>query len=70
MFELINTQAETISTCKRYEASKQFRRIDTRLNDMCKTHLNQLATETLNSSMLASRLFQSLYTSPDDPELT
>ena len=41
---------------------KKFHTIDTRLDDTCKTHLNQLATEMLNSAMLASNLFQSLRT--------
>ena len=61
-FEFINTQAKMSNTHKRYEASKQFHRIDTRLDVMCKTHLNQLATETLKYSMLASRLCQSFRT--------
>ena len=47
---------------KRYEASKQFHTIDTRLDDICKTHLNQLATEMLKSAILASRHFHSLRT--------
>ena len=61
-FQLINTQTEMSNAHKRYEASKQFHTIDTRLDDMCKTHLNQLATEMLHSEMLASHLFQSLRT--------
>ena len=48
------------NTNKRYEASKQYHKIDTRLDDMCKTHLNELATETITQSMDFSARYQSI----------
>ena len=46
-FKLINTQAKMSNTRKRYESSKHFYRINTRLDDMCKINLNQLAIKNI-----------------------